>query len=103
MLVGLAVFLSACSGMKLVPVANEEKVPLDAEDVVLLLSAAGFSEQEILDKGRELRNKLARHGAVNLRSEGRTVVMFAVRSGLVHVVTTTVGSFVYDPATDTVR
>jgi hypothetical protein len=91
--------VAGCSGLKMSAMPNSERVALDAEDVVLVLSAVGFEDGEIQDKGREFRNELARSGAVNLRRGNTTVAMFAVRGGLVHVTSLTVGSFVYDPMT----
>jgi hypothetical protein len=92
-----AALLAGCSGLKMVGTPNSERVALDAEDVVQVLSAVGFSDEEIREQGREFRNELARSGAVNLRRGDTTVAMFAVRGGLVHVTSLTMGSYVYDP------
>lgn len=94
----LAICVLGCSGLHLTPQVNTERADLDADDVVIVLSALGFSDTEIVNRGREFRNDLAAAGAVAVRRGDSTVAMVAARGGLLHVTSVASGSFVYDPA-----
>jgi len=102
-ILALCAGLMGCATMKMKPVPNQERIALTADDVVAILSAIGFSDKEIVKRGRDFRNQLAQHGAVTLRQGSTTVAMVAVRGSLVHVTSLTTGSFVYDPVTGTLR
>lgn len=95
--------LAACSGPSFSPGSNSEYIALDAEDVVNILSAAGFSDDEIVSQGQDFRNYLAASGSANLKDGSTTIAMFAVKSGLVHISTMGLGSYVYNPGTKEMR
>lgn len=95
--------LTACSRPSFSPRQNTEYVALDAEDVVIILTAVGFSDGDIASDGREFRNYLAMNGAATLRDGDTTLAMFAVKSGLIHISTLGRGSFVYNPGTKELR
>jgi hypothetical protein len=97
------VMLGGCSGVDLEPASNPERIGLTAEDVYSILSAIGFEDDEIIERGREFRNQLARHGAVTMRDGDTVVAMVAVRGSMVHVTSLGLGSFVYDPSTGAIR
>ena len=101
--IALAITLGGCATMKMQPAPNQERIALAAEDVAIILSNIGFSDKEIVKRGRDFRNQLAQHGAVSLRRGGTTVATLAVRGTLIHVTSLSAGSFVYDPATKTLR
>lgn len=103
LVVAASVLLAGCASIKMRPMPNQERIALSAEDVVTILATAGFRDDDIVKYGREFRNQLARHGAVSLRRDGMTIVMAAVRGSMVHVTSLTLGSFVYDPGSGTVR
>ena len=81
---------------RIVPVSNNEVAALTADDVVMVMRRAGFSSQQILDWGTDLRNHLAKAGAANIRINDKVEAIFAVRENNVHVSTRTRGSFIYD-------
>jgi hypothetical protein len=95
--------LAGCSGVDIEPTSNPERIGLNAEDVYKILSAIGFEDDEVIDRGREFRNQLARHGAVTIRDGDTVVAMVAVRGSMVHVTSLGLGSFVYDPSTRSIR
>ncbi len=95
--------LTACSGPSFSPGQNTEYVALDAKDVVIILTAAGFSENDIISDGRDFRNYLATSGAATLKDGDTTLAMFAVKSGLIHISTLGRGSYVYNPGTKELR
>jgi hypothetical protein len=57
---------------------------------------AGFSDQEILDLGPEIRNTLASTGAAMIRIGDKVKAIFAVDGKFLHVSTRARGSFIYD-------
>jgi hypothetical protein len=56
----------------------------------------GFSDQEILDLGPDVRNTLASSGAAMIRIGDKVEALFALDGNFLHVSTRTRGSFIYD-------
>ena len=82
--------------MQVISVANRDIAPLEADDVVVTMRRAGFSDQEILDLGPEVRNALASTGAAMIRIGDKVKAIFAVDGKFLHVSTRARGSFIYD-------
>jgi hypothetical protein len=82
--------------MQVISVANRDIAPLEADDVVVTMRRAGFSDQEILELGPEVRNALASTGAAMIRVGDKVKAIFAVDGKFLHVSTRARGSFIYD-------
>ena len=86
--------------MQVISVANRDIAPLEADDVVVTMRRAGFSDREILDLGPEVRNALASTGAAMIRTGDKAgdkvKAIFAVDGKFLHVSTRARGSFIYD-------
>lgn len=92
---------SGCAGAagdrgKVVPVSNHEVAALSAEDIVQVMLQAGFSDEQILEFGTDLRNDLARLGAAQINVAEKIEAIFAVNGDYVSVSTRLRGSFLYD-------
>ncbi|MCX7013453.1 MAG: hypothetical protein NTW86_13010 [Candidatus Sumerlaeota bacterium] len=88
--------LTGCSRLRVTTMQNWEVVDLQPADVLALMHRAGFSDEEILQVGADLRNALATQGAARIRKKDRTEAMFAVHVPYVHVSTRDRGCFIYD-------
>jgi len=99
----LVLLLAGCAGLEVKALGNAEVIALDGEDVVHLMRRAGFSDEEVLEHGTDLRNALALEGSAEVRSEGKVEALFAVSGHHVHVTTRDHGSVIYDAETKTFR
>jgi hypothetical protein len=84
------------SELEIVPLGNQDVIELGADDVVRVMRRAGFSDEQILELGPELRNGLAESGAAQVRLKDRVEVVFAVHGNYVFITTRLRGSFIYD-------
>jgi len=86
------------AGLQIIPLSNREVIDLNSQDVVRIMRRAGFSDEQILKLGTELRNGLAQSGAVQLRTgnENKIEATFAVHDRYVYISTRIRGSFIYD-------
>jgi hypothetical protein len=117
MLAALAAALGACSGMNgggdaLTPadstpqvtgLPNQQSMQLTADDIVRVMSRAGFTDAQILDMGTILRNHLAGSGAAQIRVGRKVEALFAVDSSCLYVSSRLRGSFIYDVKAHTFR
>ncbi|MEX0655610.1 MAG: hypothetical protein WD534_14080 [Phycisphaeraceae bacterium] len=58
---------------------------LDAPQVVRIMRYAGFSDEQILDLGTDVRNAVAQAGGANIRIGERTEALLAVEGQTLHV------------------
>ncbi|GAI19495.1 unnamed protein product, partial [marine sediment metagenome] len=85
--------LSALLGMggcahnraQVIPVSNREVAALSAEDIVRVMLRAGFSDEQILELGTELRNELGLSGAAQINVGDKMEAIFAVDGDYVYV------------------
>ena len=82
--------------LKVVPLGNQDVIELSADDVVRVMHRAGFSDEQILELGPELRDGLADSGAAQVRLRDKVEVVFAVHGNYVFITTRLRGSFIYD-------
>ena len=82
---------------------NRQVAGLDADDVVRVMQRAGFSDEQILELGTELRNSLSSSGAAQIRVRDKVESIFAVDGRYLHVSSRRRGSFIYDLQTGRVR
>jgi hypothetical protein len=95
--------MASCTGANFRAIPSSEYVALDPDDVVTILSAAGFSDDEIVTRGRTFRNMMAESGTATVSEGKTTIAMFTVRGGLVHISTLAKGSYIYNPKTNELR
>ena len=100
---GLALLTLAALGgcerpqkMRVASLPDRDVAALRADDIVLLMRRAGFSDQEIVELGPDIRNTLATSGGVMIRIGAIVEAMFSVEGNFLHVTTRTKGSFIYD-------
>jgi hypothetical protein len=72
---------------------------LSSEDIVQVMLQAGFSDEQIVELGTDLRNELARAGSAQINVGGKAdkaEAIFAIRSNYLYVSSYLKGSFIYD-------
>jgi hypothetical protein len=89
------------TGPKLIPLSNRDIIALNAEDIVQIMRRAGFSDEQILQLGTEMRNNLAQYGAVQIKTPDNNKIeaTFAVHDHCVYISTRLRGSFIYSVKT----
>jgi hypothetical protein len=90
--------ITGCASIKsrVIPVGNPEVAALSAEDIARVMLRAGFTDEQILELGTDLRNELSQSGAAQIYIDGKVEAIFAVSSKCIYVSSRTKGSFVYD-------
>jgi len=83
-------------GPRVVVLGNRHVVALDADDVVRIMRRAGFSDQEILDLGTDVRNALASAGAVEIRAGRKVEAILAADERYLRGTSRRGGGFIYD-------
>jgi len=76
---------------------------VSAEYVVQVMLRAGFSDEQILQLGTDLRNELARSGAAQISVGDKVEATFAVQGDYVYVTAYKRGSFIYEMKTGRIR
>jgi hypothetical protein len=96
----LAFGLAGCAyqntGIQVIPVSNREVLALNADDVVQIMRRAGFSDNQIMQYGTDLRNGLAQSGAVEVRINKKVEAIFAVNGDSVYISTRLRGNFIFN-------
>ena len=100
-----AALLAGCGGPKgrVEVLSNQHAVGLDADDMVRILRRAGFTDEQILEHGTDLRNALATAGAAQIRLDQKVEAIFAADGQYVRGSSRGTGSFTYDVKTHTFR
>jgi hypothetical protein len=90
--------LSGCDQQRLafMAIPNRSVLALSADDVVQVMSRAGFSDEQIIKFGPGLRSALLNSGACQVRQGEVVHAVFAVQGDYVHVATKMRGSFIYN-------
>ncbi|GEM_PF-6362090 len=96
----LAVTVGGCAtitaGHTVKPLSNRDTAELTAEQTVEIMLASGFSEQEIIANGPQLRNALAVSGAAQIRRGTGVDALYVVELGRIHVSARSRRPFIYD-------
>jgi len=90
---------SAGSGIRLIPLSNRHVLALGSDDVVAVMRRAGFTDNQILEYGTDLRNGLAESGAVQIKIGKKVEAVFAINlndGNCVYISTRLRGNFIYD-------
>jgi len=99
----LAMAGCAVTEPQVLPISNREVAAVSAEYVVQVMLRAGFSDEQILQLGTDLRNELARSGAAQISVGDKVEATFAVQGDYVYVTTYKRGSFIYEMKTGRIR
>ena len=97
----LVISLTGCTHIRqaVTPLPNRDVIALDADAVVRIMRRAGFSDEQILDLGTDLRNSLALTGAARVQIGKKTEAIFAVHAPYLHASSRQRGSFIYNVKT----
>ena len=90
---------SSRSGIQVIPLSSRSVLELNADDVVWVMRRAGFSDQQILEYGPDLRDGLAQSGAVQIKVGNKVEAVFAINldhGPCVYITTRLRGSFIYN-------
>ncbi len=86
------------TGIRVVPMGNRHVLALSPDDVIELMRRAGFSNNQIMEYGTDLRNGLAESGAVQIKIGKKVEAVFAINlndGDYVYISTRLRGNFIY--------
>ena len=86
-------------GIRVVPMSNRSVLALSPDDVVEVMKRSGFSDNQILEYGTDLRNGLAESGAVQIKIGKKVEAVFAINlndGDYVYISTRLRGNFIYN-------
>jgi len=86
----------AAAKLHVTPLSNQDVIALGADDIIRIMRRAGFSDEQILQLGTDVRNALLLSGAAQVRLKDKVEVIFAVHDDYVFITTRLRGSFIYD-------
>jgi hypothetical protein len=94
----LLMTLGGCirSGIQVVPIPNQNVLLLNSDQIVQILKAAGFDDEQIIEYGPSIRDGLARSGAVRILINNVVEAGFAVKGDEVFISTRSRGYFIYN-------
>ncbi len=87
------------TGIRVVPMSNRNVLALSVDDVIEVMHRAGFSDNQILEYGTDLRNGLAESGAVQIKIGKKVEAVFAINlndGNNVFISTRLRGNFIYN-------
>ena len=102
-LLTLSVAGCANSRARVISLSNREIAALDADDIVRVMRRAGFSDDQVIDLGPDLRNMLASSGAAKIQVGNKVEAMFSVDGDSLYASSYRRGSFIYDLGKQTFR
>ena len=94
----LTLSLTGCanSRARVISLSNREIAALDADDIVRVMRRAGFSDDQVIDLGPDLRNMLASSGAAKIQVGNKVEAIFSVDGHYLYASSYRRGSFIYD-------
>ena len=90
---------SYSSKLCITPLSNQNTIDLRANDIVQMMQQVGFSDEQILELGTDMRDSLSRSGAAQLAINDEVEAIFAVNNDFVYIATRLRGSFIYNVKT----
>jgi len=90
---------SYSSRLRITPLSNQNTINLRADDIVQMMQRVGFSDEQILELGTNMRDSLLRSGAAQLEINDKVEAVFAVSNDFVYIATRLRGSFIYNVKT----
>ena len=95
----LALGVGGCvrrGGIQVIPLNSRSVLDLSADDVVEIMRAAGFSDEQIIELGTEVHDALAQTGAVQIEINRKAEAIFAVKDEDIYISTRLRGLFIYN-------
>ena len=90
---------SNSSRLRITPLSNQNTINLRSDDIVRMMQRVGFSDEQILELGTNMRDSLLRSGAAQLEINDEVEAIFAVNNDFVYIATRLRGSFIYNVKT----
>jgi hypothetical protein len=87
------------AGIQIIPLSSSSVLALGADDLIEIMRRAGFSDEQILEYGPEVRDGLAQSGAVQVRVNDRVELVMAInrdRGDSVYISSASRGNFIYN-------
>jgi len=91
------------AAMSVQPVTSSEVADLSADDVIKIAMKIGFTKQQIVQFGADLRDALHQSGAARVLIRGNVEALLRVQSGNVWISSATYGDHVYSLSTGQFR
>jgi hypothetical protein len=79
-----------------IPVSSRDVAALSSDDVVRIMRRAGFSDDQILELGTQVRNAILLSGAVEIKRGKVVEAIFAVKDNNVFITAGLRGNFIYN-------
>ena len=86
-------------GFEVIPVSSRNVLALSADDIVQVMRRAGFSDNQIMELGTDVRDGLLGSGAVQIKLKDKVEVVFAANGDDVFIGTRLRGNFIYNVRT----
>jgi len=77
-------------------VSSQDVAELSADDIVIVMRRVGFSDEQIVELGTQLRDGLLLSGAVQISQNNIVEAIFVIRDNKVHITARLRGNFIYD-------
>ena len=87
---------SSSTGFQVVPVGSRDIATLSSDDVVRVMRRSGFSDEQIVELGTQVRNALLLSGAVEVKRGKIIEAIFAVNNNSLFITTRLRGNFIYN-------
>lgn len=87
------------TGIQIIPLSSSSVLTLGADDLIEIMRRAGFSDEQILEYGPDVRSGLAQSGAVQVRVNNRVELVMAInrdRGDCVYISSSSRGNFIYN-------
>ena len=81
---------------EVIPVGSRDVAALGSNDIVRLMRRAGFSDEQILELGTQVRNALLMSGAVEVKQGKVVEAIFAINDNYVYITARLRGNFIYN-------
>jgi tetratricopeptide (TPR) repeat protein len=85
--------------VQIIPLPNKDVLALSAEEITQILQKAGFSDSQLLEHITEIRDGLAKSGAVQIKVGNKVEAVFAINlteGNRVYISTRRRGNFIYN-------
>ena len=96
----IALSLAGCAytggGIVVEPLNSQNVLNLSADNVVDIMRAAGFTDEQIIEHGMAVRDALAQTGAARIFVNRRVEAIFAVKDQDIYISTELRGLFIYN-------
>lgn len=84
------------SQFQVIPVGSQDVAELSADDIVIVMRRVGFSDEQIVELGTQLRDGLLLSGAAQISRNDIVEAIFVIRDDKVHITARLRGNFIYD-------